>query len=246
MPDPNDPQNNPADAPDPEDKAEKDKAAKDKADKDNSDSNGKGNAADGYGGSPGPDVDRYSWHRVLIGDFFLPPDPTMGSITLKCKSAQKIDAKKGKGKDKQKTTQNGIESTKGSLELEFTAQSWSDHGPAPGIERVLSYIDPNGKKGGGPFDFAHPETDRRGCKSIMVTSVEQVDWKGHHGSCKIDWEEWNPPNDPKKTGGGSGTDGDNSTPVDGSKWTAHGGQGPPGGGHSLGEAKNNSPPNAKP
>ena len=152
----------------------------------------------------GPDQERYRWFSCVVGDYIIPTDPNSGAIVVSATSEQKVDAKKASGKDKAKTTQQGREPIKGSIEWEFTAESWADGEVGSGVETVLEYLDPNGPKSGGPFDFAHPDTDRRGVKAIMVTKVDTVVWKGHLGKCKIEWIEWNDPD--KKGNAGAGGD----------------------------------------
>lgn len=168
----------------------------------------------------GPDQERFRWYSCVCGDYILPTSQADGSVVVKCSSEQKVDAKKASGKDKAKTTKQGREVIKGSIEWEFSAQAWEDNENGKGVESVLEYLDPNGPNEGGPFDFAHPDTDRRGVKAIVVTKVETVEWKGWHGKVKIDWSEWNPPA-PKGGGGAKGT---TSTPIDPDKWTATNGQ----------------------
>lgn len=167
----------------------------------------------------GPDQERFRWYSCVCGDYILPTSQADGSVVVKCSSEQKVDAKKASGKDKAKTTKQGREVIKGSIEWEFSAQAWEDNENGKGVESVLEYLDPNGPNEGGPFDFAHPDTDRRGVKAIVVTKVETVEWKGWHGKVKIDWSEWNPP--APKGGAGKGT---TSTPIDPDKWTATNGQ----------------------
>ncbi len=168
----------------------------------------------------GPDQERFRWYSCVCGDYILPTSASDGAVVVDASSEQKVDAKKASGKDKAKTTKQGREPIKGSIDWEFTAFAWEDNENGKGVESVLEYLDPNGPNEGGPFDFAHPDTDRRGVKAIVVTKVSKVEWKGWHGKVKIDWTEWNPPDKKGNAGGGAAT----STPIDPDKWTATNGQ----------------------
>ena len=157
-------------------------------------------------GALGPDQDRLDWFTVVIGDFTLPPiseGPLAGSIVLKCTSEQKLDSKKAAGKNKAKSTQQGVETVKGTIEFEFPAAAWPDGEMGLGVESTLTAIDPNGPSKGGPFGISHPDTNWRSCTNVMITKIEAVEWKGWKGSTKIEFEEWNP--DTSKNAGDGGT-----------------------------------------
>lgn len=136
------------------------------------------------------------WHSCVIGDYILPPDPTLGSVVVKCKSKAKNDKKKGAGKSKSNTTKQGTDDVKIEIEWEFTADAWNDTPLGPGVNTILSDIGPDGPMGGGPFTFSHPDATMRGVSSIMVDELEEVAWKGYHGSVKLKLSEWTPPNNP--------------------------------------------------
>lgn len=140
-------------------------------------------------GTQPPTLDPYSWRSCLIGDYFLPPKPNAGAVTIKAKSKQKIDQKKASGKDKAATTQQGRESVDITIDFHFIASAWEDSDVA-GVETILAAIDPNGKAYGGPFSFSHVDTDRRGVKRVMIKQVGEVSWKGAIGHVTIEAEEW--------------------------------------------------------
>jgi hypothetical protein len=158
----------------------------------------------------GPDIDRFAWYSAVVGGYIIPTNDR-GSIVVDIVSSQKIDAKASAGKDKAVTTQQGVQATKGSIEWEFAAADWPDGPDGPGVESTLTYLDPNGPQTGGPFLFSHPDGNWRGLGNIMVVEIEAVKWKGHHGSTKIKWEEWNPKKPDKSGASGTPADPDAGT-----------------------------------
>lgn len=167
--------------------------------------------------SPADPGGQWLWHSCVIGDFILPVDPTDGSVTVEAESGAKKDKKKAAGKSKSKTTKQGKEDVKIKIHCEFTARSWRDGDPwGKGWESVLAELDPNHPEGGGgPYAFSHPDTNRRGVKSVMVDKIGKTEWKGHICKVEIDVTEWTKPDAP--AGDGSKTP---NGKVDGSKWMA--------------------------
>lgn len=152
-------------------------------------------------GYPSPATDRASWYSCVVGDYVLPPDATLGSITVEAESGHKHDKKKSAGKNKSKTTKQGKEDVKIKIHCEFVAAGWEDGPGGAGWDTILTALDPNGDATGGPFAFSHPDTNRRGVKSIMIDKIGKVVWKGHHGSVEIECGEWTEPT--KATTGGA-------------------------------------------
>lgn len=178
---------------------------------------------DGDRGHPSPaDAGgRKLWFSCVIGDFVLPPDinnrfPT-GEVIVEAESGAKKDKKKGAGKSKSKTTKQGKEDTKIKIHCEFTTKCWGDGEWGKGWESALAELDPNHPEGGeGPYAFSHPDTNRRGVKSVMVNKIGKLTWKGHIGKIEIDCTEWTEPDKPAGAGGATST----PNKVDGSKWSA--------------------------
>lgn len=169
-------------------------------------------------GSPSPadPGGTWLWHSCVLGSFILPVDPTDGSLVVEAESTSKKDKKKGAGKSKSKQTKQGKEDVKIKIKCEFTTRTWGDGEPhGKGWESVLAELDPNHPEGGGgPYTFSHPDTNRRGVKSVMVDKIGKVTWQGYKATVEIDCTEWTPPDNP--TGNGSTTPGK----LDPSKWTA--------------------------
>ena len=150
----------------------------------------------------GPDQDRLLWFSVVVGIYTIPTDPNSGSVVVQATSAAKKDQKGAAGKNKAKTTSQGKENTKVTLEWEFTSQDWPDGPHGAGVETILEYLDPNSPGGGGPYNFSHPDTDRRQLASVTVTKIDPVVWKGWHGSVKLECEEWTEPTATGNAGAG--------------------------------------------
>mgnify|MGYP000184445150 CR=1 FL=1 len=164
--------------------------------------------------APGDPGGTYLWHTVVIGDFILPVNPNDGSVVVEAESGGKKDKKKAAGKSKSKTTKQGKEDVKIKIHCEFTRDSWGDGEWGKGWESALAELDPCGTQSGGPFAFSHPDTNRRGVKSVMVDKIGKVAWKGYMATVEIDCSEWTAPDTPKN---------DNATKTpkttaDGSKW----------------------------
>jgi hypothetical protein len=181
-------------------------------------------------GFPSPATDRLLWYSCVIGDYILPPTPTCrptGTVVIEAESGGKKDKKKAAGANKSKTTKQGKEDVKIKIKCEFTAEGWEDGEGGAGWDTILAAIDPNGDATGGPFAFSHPDTDRRGVKSIMVDKIGKVEWKGHHGSVEIDCSEWTDPAT-ANTGGATKTpDKDAATPKNTQSTGSGGGGGVP-------------------
>lgn len=184
------------------------------------DKTGQGSAqipADRGSPSPGDPGGTWLWHACVMGSFFLPPDPNDGSVVVEADSTAKKDKKKGAGKNKSKSTKQGKEDVKIKIKCEFTSLSWGDGDTyGKGWESILAELDPNHPEGGGgPYAFSHPDTNRRGVKSVMVDKIGKVTWQGRKCTVEIDCTEWTEPDKPS----GNGT----STPkkTDPSKWHSH-------------------------
>lgn len=192
----------------------------------------------------GPDKDRLRWFSCVIGQYILPTNTKTGSVEVKASSSAKKDKKKAAGKNKSKSTDQGKEDTKVTIEWEFTSADWPD-GAGDGVETVLAYLDPNGERHGGPFDFSHPDSDRRGVEAVKVTKVDSVEWKGWHGKVKIECEEWTDPDAKGNAGAGGGAGGSASaTPINPDKWTATNGAVKPKAWNEQQTAKTNPTPPA--
>jgi hypothetical protein len=159
-----------------------------------------------------PRQDPASWMRVVVGDFELPPGGrAAGTAILKPTSSQSPDKKKGAGKHKGKITQQGVDWTTGQIVVRFKEDWWA------ALEVVLSYLDPNGPYGGGPFAVDYPGIEFRKLKSIMIEKVHDVAWErgGFIGSVTLDWTEWE---EPKKAAVGGAT----KTADSSKQWTGGG------------------------
>jgi len=122
-----------------------------------------------------------------MGPFAVPADGTLGSVVVDVDSEQKIDQKKASGKNKAKSTQQGTVPCEVKFTLEGTSDLWSD------TEIFLEFIDPNSVGKGGPFEFSHPDTSRRGVKHVMVKKIGSVKWQGCKFTVSVDCVEWEPP-----------------------------------------------------
>lgn len=140
-------------------------------------------------GWPAPDtaVGRVLWHSLTIGPFAVPANGDWGSVVVDVDSEQKIDQKKASGKNKAKSTQQGTVPCEVKFALEGNAQLWED------TEILLEYLDPNSVGKGGPFEFSHPDTSRRGVKHVMVKKIGSVKWQGCKFTVSIDCVEWEAP-----------------------------------------------------
>lgn len=136
------------------------------------------------------------------GTFTWPPEPYgWGSAVVKVRSGSSKQSQKAAGRSKAKTKKNGPDSLKLTIEMIFVRARWEG---ARGAGAVLAALDPNNENGaGGPFDLVAADFTRRGGKSIDITSIGEVAWRGHIGTCTIEAEEWVP--EPPKAEDGQGT-----------------------------------------
>ena len=137
--------------------------------------------------SPATAAGRVLWHSITVGAYAVPADGRFGSVTVTCDSEQKIDQKKATGKNKAKSTQQGTVPCEVKFTLEGTDQLWED------TETFLEFIDPNSPGKGGPFEFSHPDTSRRGVKYVMVKKIGPVAWTGFKFTVSVDCVEWDEP-----------------------------------------------------
>lgn len=157
--------------------------------------------------TPSPLVDPLLWIQVGIGSFTFPLQRGQGTAFVEPDSLQKLDEQKASGKSKAKMKQSGVDPCPIEVDLRFRATAW------PVVEAMLNGIDPNGAGKGGPFEFKHPDANRRGVKSVMVKKVGAVKWQpgGWIGTCRISLIEWEIP---KKAAAGVGT----KTPKKATEW----------------------------
>jgi len=138
-----------------------------------------------------------------------------GTAKVKCKSSQKLDQQQAAGKAKAKTKQMGTDTSTVTILLEWRTIRGADGKCViwPVVELMLNGIDPNGPNHGGPFEFRHPDANRRTIKSIMVKDIGEVEWApgGWIGRCQINAIEWEIP---KKAAAGVGS----KTPTKAAEW----------------------------
>ncbi len=137
--------------------------------------------------SPSTPVGRVLWHSLTMGPYAVPADGRYGSVVVDCDSEQKIDQKKATGKNKAKSTQQGTVPCEVKFVLEGSAELWDQ------TEIFLEFIDPNSVGKGGPFEFSHPDTSRRGVSYVMVKKIGSVKWQGCKFTVSVDCVEWDPP-----------------------------------------------------
>jgi hypothetical protein len=146
--------------------------------------------------SPATAAGRVLWHSVTMGPYAVPADGRFGSVIVTCDSEQKIDQKKATGKNKATSTQQGTNPCDVKFVLEGSDRLWEE------TEIFLEFIDPNSAGKGGPFEFSHPDTSRRGVKYVMVKKIGPVAWTGLKFTVTVECIEWE---EPKKVVAGGAT-----------------------------------------
>lgn len=122
-----------------------------------------------------------AWRQVVLGDVFLPGICTING--LKC--GVDIDTKKAKGHDRPRSTDNGIDASRFSIEVWLTEKDWD------AWLAVVDRINPRVVRQRAPFEIIHPEPN-----SLGITHVRIVSLNGSAPTAKggkkylIEVEEW--------------------------------------------------------
>lgn len=161
---------------------------------------------------PSPALMPEVWDSCAVGPYSFPPVPGRdGLVRVEFEEELKVDVQQSDGTDKGTTKNKGVAPTKGKLIVEWTAPIWNE-----GISFCMA-IGPNGPNKGVPFDFMHPDAQRRNLGQIEIKKAGKLDVAkgGQRYSQTFEFEEWNP----KPPDDSDGTDG-MTEPERAAHWTS--------------------------